>query len=54
MQKAVFACKVGEFGIIHPDVLAKFDIPNTVTALELNIEPFCFDQLYKPLPTPAR
>lgn len=43
--------RVGEFGIIHPTVLQKFDIPNPVTALELNIEPFCFDQLYQPLQT---
>ncbi len=47
-------CKVGEFGIVHPTVLANFDIPNTVTALEINIEPFCFDSTYKPLPTHAR
>jgi phenylalanyl-tRNA synthetase beta subunit len=46
--------KVGEFGIIHPTVLEKFDIPNTVTAMELNIEPFCFDQIYQDLPTHAR
>ena len=45
---------VGEFGVIHPEVLANFDIPNPVTALELNIEPFCFDQMFSPLPTHAR
>lgn len=43
--------RIGEFGIIHPTVLQKFDIPNPVTALEINIEPFCFDQLYQPLQT---
>ncbi len=43
--------RVGEFGIIHPEVLQAFDIPNPVSALELNLEPFCFDQFYKPLPT---
>ena len=43
--------RIGEFGIIHPKVLQNFDIPNPVTALELNIEPFCFDQLYEPLQT---
>lgn len=43
--------RVGEFGIVHPKVLQNFDIPNPVTALELNLEPFCFDQLYVPLQT---
>ena len=42
---------VGHFGVVHPQVLANFDIPYPVSALELNIEPFIFDQLYKPLPT---
>ncbi|GAB4814215.1 hypothetical protein N2152v2_001261 [Parachlorella kessleri] len=42
---------VGEFGIIHPEVLQAFDIPNPVSALELNLEPFCFDQFFQPLPT---
>ncbi len=32
-------------------VLAAFDIPYPVSALELNMEPFVFDQFYKPLPT---
>ncbi|KAF5837593.1 Phenylalanyl-tRNA synthetase beta chain, partial [Dunaliella salina] len=41
--------EVGAFGIIHPEVLEKFDIPFPVSALELNIEPFCFDQNYKSL-----
>ncbi|KAL4440220.1 hypothetical protein ABPG75_003221 [Micractinium tetrahymenae] len=43
--------RVGEFGIIHPDVLAAFDIVNPVAALELELEPFCFDQFFQPLPT---
>ncbi len=30
-------------------VLKEFDIQYPVSALELNIEPFCFDQFYKPL-----
>jgi phenylalanyl-tRNA synthetase beta chain len=42
---------VGEFGIVHPEVLQAFDIPNPVSALELNLEPFCFDQFYTPLAT---
>lgn len=42
---------VGEFGIIHPEVLEAFDIPYPVSALEMNLEPFCFDQFYKPFPT---
>lgn len=41
--------EVGHFGIVHPEVLKKFDIQCPVSALELNIEPFCFDQHYKPL-----
>jgi hypothetical protein len=32
-----------------PQVLKAFDIPNPVSALELNIEPFCFDQFFRPL-----
>lgn len=43
--------RVGEFGIVHPEVLAAFDIPFPVSALEINLEPFCFDQFYQPLPT---
>ncbi len=42
---------VGQFGIIHPEVLAAFDILVPVSALELNLEPFAFDQRYRPLPT---
>ena len=42
---------VGHFGVVHPEVLAKFDVPNPVAALELSVEPFLFDQLFRPLPT---
>lgn len=42
---------IGKFGVIHPEVLAKFDIPFPVSAVELNIEPFCYDQFYQTLPT---
>lgn len=35
---------VGVFGVVHPDVLAEFDVTAPVSALELNLEPFCFDQ----------
>ena len=42
---------MGAFGVVHPNVLDKFDIPYPVSALELNVEPFVFDQLYKPLQT---
>jgi len=34
---------VGIFGIVHPEVLGAFDLEYPVSALELNIEPFCFD-----------
>lgn len=42
---------IGKFGVIHPEVLAKFDIPFPVSAVELNIEPLCYDQFYQTLPT---
>ncbi|KAL6762004.1 phenylalanyl-tRNA synthetase [Haematococcus lacustris] len=45
--------QVGSFGVVHPEVLEKFDIPFPVSALELNLEPFCFDQFYRPLVTQA-
>lgn len=45
-QNAPSGPQVGTFGIIHPEVLEAFDIPYPVTALELNIEPFCYDQYY--------
>ena len=35
--------QVGIFGIVHPEVLAAFGVEHPVSALELNIEPFCFD-----------
>lgn len=35
---------VGYFGIIHPDVLKHFDIPTPASVLELDLEPFCYDQ----------
>ncbi|KAL6769077.1 TSF1 [Auxenochlorella protothecoides x Auxenochlorella symbiontica] len=41
--------RVGQFGIVHPQVLAAFDIAFPVSALELDLEPFCFDQMYRPL-----
>jgi phenylalanyl-tRNA synthetase beta chain len=31
---------VGRMGVVHPDVLAKFDIAHPCSALELDIEPF--------------
>ena len=43
--------RIGKFGVIHPEVLSKFDIPFPVSAVELNIEPFCYDQFYQALPT---
>lgn len=35
--------QVGTFGVVHPEVLAAFDMVNPVSALEINLEPFCFD-----------
>ena len=43
--------RVGQFGVVHPEVLAAFDIQYPVAALELEIEPFCFDQFYDMLET---
>ena len=31
---------IGSFGIVHPEVLEKFEVPNVVSLLEINIEPF--------------
>ena len=42
---------VGIFGIVHPEVLGNFEVPYPVAALELNLEPFLFDQFGKALPT---
>lgn len=41
--------EVGVFGIVHPEVLAAFGVEHPVSALELNIEPFCFDTDLKQL-----
>ena len=35
---------VGSFGIVHPKSLDNFQVTFPVSALELNLEPFCFDQ----------
>ena len=35
---------VGIFGVVHPEVLKAFDIVFPCSALELNVEPFCYDQ----------
>lgn len=43
--------KVGEFGVVHPEVLQSFDIPYPVSAVEINLESFVFDQNYNKLPT---
>ncbi|TPX48849.1 phenylalanine---tRNA ligase [Synchytrium endobioticum] len=32
--------KIGSFGVLHPNVLADFQIPNPCSALEFNVEPF--------------
>jgi phenylalanyl-tRNA synthetase beta chain len=31
---------IGHFGIVHPDVLSNFEVPNVASHLEMNIEPF--------------
>lgn len=43
--------KVGEFGVVHPEVLQAFDIIYPVSALEISLEQFVFDQNYNLLPT---
>eukprot|EP01023_Acetabularia_acetabulum_P010420 TRINITY_DN14753_c0_g1_i5.p2 TRINITY_DN14753_c0_g1~~TRINITY_DN14753_c0_g1_i5.p2 ORF type:complete len:348 (-),score=72.00 TRINITY_DN14753_c0_g1_i5:40-993(-) len=48
-RSAKVYCKgqqVGTYGIVHPEVLAKFEIVYPVSVLELFVEPFCFDQSY--------
>ena len=40
---------VGSFGVVHPEVLDNFEMAFPVSALELNLEPFCFDQSGKSL-----
>ena len=37
--------------MVHPEVLAAFGITYPVSALELELEPFVYDQHYVPLPT---
>ncbi|CAN6457682.1 unnamed protein product [Victoria cruziana] len=32
--------KIGAFGIVHPEVLAKFDIPDPCSFVEISLEPF--------------
>uniref|UniRef100_A0A061S4X6 phenylalanine--tRNA ligase n=1 Tax=Tetraselmis sp. GSL018 TaxID=582737 RepID=A0A061S4X6_9CHLO len=43
--------EVGVFGIVHPEVLSAYELGYPVSALELDIEPFCFDQFYKKFDT---
>ena len=31
---------IGSFGIVHPTVLDKFEVPAVCSLLEINIEPF--------------
>ncbi|KXZ43211.1 hypothetical protein GPECTOR_97g749 [Gonium pectorale] len=53
-QAAVFAgeAQVGVFGIVHPEVLTAFEVPYPVSALEINLEPFVFNQMYESLLEP--
>lgn len=44
-----FGKEVGIFGVVHPEVLAHFEVTYPVSAVELNVEAFCFDQFYKPM-----
>ena len=41
--------RVGIFGVVHPDVLASFGISRPCSALELEIEPFVYDQFKNPI-----
>jgi phenylalanyl-tRNA synthetase beta chain len=43
--------RIGELGVVHPEVLQAFDIQFPVSALEINLEPFVFDQNDNLLPT---
>ena len=36
----VWGEKVGSMGVIHPNTLKAFELPNPVSVLELNLEPF--------------
>jgi phenylalanyl-tRNA synthetase beta subunit len=40
---------IGAFGVVHPDVLEAFGVAFPVSAMELNLEPFCVDQNGRPL-----
>jgi phenylalanyl-tRNA synthetase beta chain len=40
---------VGQFGVVHPEVLEAYEIPFAVSALELEVEPFVFDIHYSHL-----
>lgn len=40
---------VGSFGVVHPEVLDNFEMAFPVSALEMTLEPFCFDQSRKSL-----
>ncbi|GLC71953.1 hypothetical protein PLESTF_001188500 [Pleodorina starrii] len=53
-QAAIFTgeTQVGVFGIVHPEVLGAFEVPYPVSALELNLEPFVFNQFYDSLLEP--
>lgn len=42
---------IGQFGVVHPKVLENFDIQYPVSALEIDIEPFCFNLNYQALQT---
>jgi phenylalanyl-tRNA synthetase beta chain len=42
------AAEVGRFGVVHPEVLAAFGVPNAVCAMEINVEPLVFDQGGRP------
>ncbi|CAI5980566.1 unnamed protein product [Closterium sp. NIES-65] len=42
-RQADILCKgksIGTFGVVHPEVLAHFDIPDPCSAVEINLEPF--------------
>jgi len=39
--------EIGSFGVLHPEVLDNFSIPFPTSALEIRLEPFCFDQFQK-------
>ena len=35
--------KIGVFGVLHPEVLAKFELNNPCSAMEINIMPFEYE-----------